>query len=213
VSVIQPSVPSATKEILDTVLVQAPDCTGSCADRIWFLHNAPTAGNTTQRADMPMDLNAPVSTTLFNYDTNRDSSPGRQLSKGGHATETDLSKMVNWRTVAAANTSFNGDVVIRFYAAIKDLKPDKRGDLIAYVRSQDASGVWGLRGTSATFSLNPWGPDYKEAVLRVPVNFTINAGQRIEVKIVSGNNSGDDLWVAYDTISHPAKATFPAVAP
>ncbi len=47
----------------------------------YYLHNNPTppVGNTVSQVDLPMDTSAPTATTLYNYDTNRDSDPGRRL--------------------------------------------------------------------------------------------------------------------------------------
>ena len=69
----------------------------------WCLQNDPTppTGDTASQAVLPLAKTPPTATTLYNYDTDRDTSAGLQILAGGSgASESDLTKHQPWRTAA-----------------------------------------------------------------------------------------------------------------
>jgi predicted extracellular nuclease len=175
------------------------------------LHNNPTppTGNTPMQHPLPMDADTPTASTLFNYDTDRDSSPGRLIQKGGTATSTDRKKFQNWRTQTfGQDVVIEGDVTFEFWSAITDFKTNKRGHIVAYL--MDGATV------IATASLNPTAPWQggsrtwvQKSVTFVDVNDTIAAGSFLQLRVVVHSRSGSHMWFAYDTTSLQSRLIMP----
>jgi hypothetical protein len=176
-----------------------------------YLHNDPTppTGSTQMQHPLPMDADAPTAATLFNYDSDRDSSPGRLILKGGTATSTDPKRFQNWRTQTfGRDVAIDGDVTFEFWSAMKDFKTKKRGHVVAYL--MDGSTV------IATASLNPttaWqggSPTWVEkSITFADVDRTIAAGSFLQLRVVVGPGTGDQMWFAYDTASFQSKLVLP----
>ena len=175
------------------------------------LHNNPTppTGNTAMQHPLPMDAVVPTATTLFNYDTDHDAFPGRSIEKGGSATTTDLTKFQNWRTQTfGQDVAIEGDVTFEFWSAMEDFRTNKRGEVVAYL--MDGSTV------IATASLRPsapWqggsGTWVEKSVTFTDVDDTIEAGSFLQLRVVVGNRSSDDMWFAYDTATFRSTLTMP----
>lgn len=182
----------------------------------YYLHNNPTppVGNTASQVNLPMDSVTPTATTLYNYDTDRDSSWGRLIQKGGSDTTSDLSKYQNWRIAAPPEgIHLYGDVQLVIHSGMKDFNTNpsqrtKRGYVRVYLR--DISGS-GYADTFATQSLNrnnwhgglnQW---MEDTITFYDVDHVIQSGHSLEVKIVVRNNAADDMWFAYDTVSYSAR--------
>jgi len=177
----------------------------------FYLHNNPTppTGATRMQHPLPMDANAPTATTLFNYDRDRDSRPGRLIQKGGTATSTDRVKFQTWRTQTfGADVALDGDVALEFWSAMKDFDTGKVGHVVAYL--MDGSTVF------ATAAINPatrwqggsntW---VEKTITFADVDHTIAAGSFLQLRIVVGPNSGDDMWFAYDTAGFRSRLILP----
>lgn len=184
---------------------------------VYYLHNNPTppTANTRSQANLPMDASAPSATTLFNYDTDRDSSGGRLIGKGGGgATETDLTKYQNWRTPAlAAPLVLDGAVQFEFWSAVKDFGTGKAGSVQVFLRDfNPGTSTYTTIGT-ATLTASNWQGGSSTWVMRtisVSVsNYTLQAGRQLEFKVVVGGSSGDDMWFAYDTDTYRSRLVLP----
>ena len=182
-----------------------------CIGHLWYLHNNPTppTGDTTSQADLPMDQSSPTATTLYNYDTDRDGDAGRVIAKGGSgASEIDLGKMQNWRTAAlTADECINGTVTVTLWAAIKDYGLGKAGEIVVYLRDYNGSTYTEI-GNGSVFNADWQGGSstWVQATVNIPgLSYTIPSGNVIEVKLVVGGQSGDDMWIAYDTAAYPAE--------
>jgi hypothetical protein len=180
-----------------------------------FLHNnpSPPTGDTQQQANLPLDDEAPTATTLRNYDSNRDAFPGRMVAKGGSgANESDLTKYQNWRSdPLPASAVINGQVKVTFFSAMKDFAQNKRGNVTVFLRAYNGSSYQQLCQGNLTDAnwqggSNTW---VSKTITFSCNNVTIPAGQRLEVKIVVGNNAGGDMWFAYDTTAYQARVEFP----
>ena len=95
----------------------------------------------------------------------------------------------------------NGDVDLILWSAIKDFGQSKRGVVTAYLRDFDGTDYTEI--ASATLDTPDWqggSENWVEAPFKFSdVSFTLSAGHYLEFKIVVGNDSGDDMWFAYDT--------------
>lgn len=191
--------------------------TASSFTTTYYLHNNPTppTGNTNAQANLTQNTTAPTATTLYNYDSNRDSSAGLLVTKGGSgATETDLTKYQNWRTgnFATADT-INGTVTFTFWSAIKDFGTSKRGEVKAFLRKYNPSGGTYVEIANATLDVANWqggSGTWVQKTLNITVtNHTIEAGRQLELKIIVGGNSGDDMWFAYDTTTYTSSIAVP----
>ena len=180
----------------------------NCACRIWYLHNnpSPPVGDTASQANLSLDLTAPTATTLYNYDTDRDSSEGRFIDKGGSgATETDLGKHQAWRTAALTNGGcLVGSVTFTFWAAIKDYADGKEGEVVVYLRDYNGSSYTEIgNGTEFRADWQSGSGSFVQATITITgLNYTIAAGNMLEVKVIVGGSSGDSMWFAYDTTSY-----------
>ena len=180
----------------------------NCAGRIWYLHNNPTppVGDTASQANLSLDLAAPTAATLYNYDTDRDSSEGRFIDKGGSgATETDLGKHQAWRTAALTNGGcLVGSVTFNFWAAIKDYGDGKEGEVVVYLRDYNGSSYTEIgNGTEFRADWQSGSGSFVQATITITgLNYTIAAGNMLEVKVIVGGSSGDSMWFAYDTTSY-----------
>lgn len=182
----------------------------------YYLHNNPTppVGSTTSQANLPISSVAPTATTLYNYDTDRDSFPGRLIQKGGGDSTIDLGKYQNWRIAAPSQgIHIYGDVQLVIHSGIKnfDTNPSqrtKRGYIRVYLREISGSGN---ADTFATQSLNRYNWHgglnqwMEDTITFTNVDRVIQSGHSLEMKIVVYNDSADDMWFAYDTMSYPAR--------
>jgi hypothetical protein len=173
-----------------------------------YLHNnpSPPPGNTAAQPILPCDAEVPPGLTLYNYDTNFDSAPGRSIKKGGSGPgETDLLRYQSWRSgPQPLSFTLSGSVVVEFWAAMKDFRTDKVGVVRAYLF--DVSGGSSVLITEGVTVLAPStaGWHYRGIGLSIP-SYTIPAGNELELKLIVDSTSGDDMWFAYDTISYPSR--------
>ena len=187
----------------------------NCAARNWYLHNNPTpaVGDTASQAVLPLDLTAPTAATLYNYDTDRDSAPGRFIDKSSEGVnETDLGKMQVWRTAALGNGGcLDGTVTITVWAAIKDYGQGKEGEVFVYLR--DYNGTTHTEIANGSVFRADWqggSSTFVQGVITIPgLSYTIPAGNMLEIKLTVGGQSGDSMWFAYDTVSQSSSANDP----
>jgi hypothetical protein len=183
----------------------------------WALHNNPTppVGNTTAQTSMSMDGNPATATTLYNYDTNADSSPGRRLQKTGTGPgDTALARYAAWRSpVLTTARLIKGNVVVLLWSAVASFQLNRAGSIVAYLRDYDpATGTYveisGATRTSSNWQggQSTWVP----SVLGIPVvNYTVPAGHRIELKVEATASAFTNMWIAYDTVSYASSITLP----
>ena len=181
----------------------------------YYLHNNPTppTGNTSSQAVLPLTRISPTATTLYNYDQNRSSDLGLFIAKGGVGPgETDSSKHQVWRTGAFSSSEYlMGSVTIDIWAAIKGFTQNKKGEVIIYLRDYNGSSYTEIgngnvyeqkwQGGSSTW--------VNKTITISGLNYTIPAGNELEVEVIVGSRSGDDMWFAYDTTSYPSVVKIP----
>ena len=99
------------------------DASGGEACQRLYWHNDPTppTADTASHAVLTADRTRPTATTLFNYDTDRDSCTGLKISTGGAgAGESDLTLHQVWRTAGLdSKLVISGDVTVDFWSAVR----------------------------------------------------------------------------------------------
>ncbi|MCH7740540.1 MAG: hypothetical protein IIC93_10410, partial [Chloroflexi bacterium] len=180
----------------------------------YYLNNFPTppSGDTTSQADLPLGVAFPSQPTLYNYDTDSDAQAGRLILKGGTgASESDLTRYQNWRTPALSeDLEIDGTAIVDFWAALKDFSTVLAGDVTVYLRDFDGASYTEIG--NVTVSADPWdtgasGAFVSKTAQITGLNYTVAAGNQLEVKVIVGAGSGDDMWFAYDTRSYPSSIT------
>ena len=177
----------------------------------YYLHNNPTppSANTAAQPVLPMDATAPTATTLYNYDTDRDSFAGLLIAKGASGpAESDSTKYQTWRTASlASDLTIDGMVSLTFWSGMKDFAPGKRGSVTAYLR--DYSGSSRTEICQGTLTQDSWqgaSSSWVEKTLSFNCpSYEVVAGHRIELKLTVSNSSDDDMWFAYDTTAYPSR--------
>lgn len=183
----------------------------------YYLHNNPTppTGNTNMQASLPIDTTAPAAVTLYNYDADRDSAAGRLLLKGGSgAAESDLTKYQNWRSANLATAlSIDGTVTFDFWSAIKDFGTNKTGSVGVFLRDFNPATSSYTEIGNATLTLSNWQGGSGSWVLKSlaisVTNYTLQAGRRLEVKLIVTGSAADDMWLAYDTQAYSTSLVLP----
>ena len=157
-----------------------------------------------------MDSTAPTTTTLVNYDADRDSDNGLTLQKTALGlSETATSTFQVWRTTAQTSTlTITGDVRIDVWAAMKDFQLGTRGVITAYLRDVEVSTSTATTTEIVNGSVfaNDWSGGTANFVLRtimIPnVSYTIPADHLLEVRLMVEDQSADAMWIAYDTTAY-----------
>ena len=184
-----------------------------------FLHNnhTPPTGDTARQPDLPMDDTLPTAATLHNYDQDADANPGCTINKGAvRPGETDIAKYQDWRTgVLSSPLSLTGTIAVDLWAALQQYALDKAGVVTIYFRDYDGSSHTEI-GQGTIFDVDWQGgtSNFVRKVILIPgFNYTVPAGNELEVKLVVGNVSASEMWFAYDTQAYQSLINLSYIAP
>ena len=162
----------------------------------YYLHNnsTPPTGATSSQASLPLTTGPALEATLYNYDQNRDAKTGLLIVKGGtDENEADLTKHQVWRTGALSSP-----------LALA-------GTVTFYLRDYDGSSY--VEITNGTVSEADWQGGVSNFVNKKlsigSVNYTVQVDNQLELKLIVGAASGDDMWFAYDTTGYPSVVRIP----
>ena len=158
-----------------------------------------------------MDSELPTAPDLYNYDTDRDASPGLLITRGGYGVgENDPTKYQAWRTPALPEALLiGGQVTLKLWSAVKDFDDTKGGAVTVYLRDFDGSSYVEL-GSGALVDPQWQGgaPSWTLKTLTFPVEpHVVAAGHSLELKVIVDSSSGDDMWFAYDSNAHKSRVT------
>jgi hypothetical protein len=198
----------------DQAAVAATFSTGTWSQpTTWFLHNDPTppTGSTPARSMLAMDEVPPTAGTLYNYDTNCDSRPGRQIQRStGNVTESVTCRFATWRSAAlAAARTLDGTATVSVWAR-KTGSGGTNPTLRAFLRVFDpaTSTYTELGAANATVTANGNQAWVEHDLTWSLTGVTVPAGRVIEVKIVAtGGNR--NVEIAYDANNLASKLTLP----
>ena len=105
----------------------------------------------------------------------------------------------------------NGNVSFTFWSAMKDFSQAQRGEVTVFLRDFVGSSYTEI--ASGSLDVTDWqggASSYVSKTLTIPnVSYTLVAGNQLEIKIVVGENSEDDMWFAYDTVGLDSRLTMP----
>jgi len=179
----------------------------------FYLHNdpSPPVGDTTSQPALPMDFELPTASILYNYDTNRDASPGLLIAKGGSGVyENNPVKYQAWRTPEFAEAMFiSGEASLKLWSAMKNFEEDNGGAVTVYLRDFDGWGYVELG--SGTLTDAPWqagGPSWVLNTITFSAGpYLVASGHKLEMKLIVEGSSDDDMWFAYDSNSEKSRIT------
>jgi hypothetical protein len=156
-----------------------------------------------------MDPVLPTAAVLYNYDTDRDISPGLLIAKGGSgADESDPAKRQVWRTSAFPEAAtIQGNALVKLWSAMKDFNSNHVGVATVYLRDCDGSDCVELG--SDTVTMNPQaGSTWTLETFTVPIDaHTLGPGHSLELVVIVDASSDDAMWFAYDTINHKSRVS------
>ena len=139
---------------------------------------------------------------------------GLLIQQGGSGpAESDLTQYQNWRTVTQSeDLALVGTVTVDLWAAAKHFSATSTGSLVVYLR--DYNGATSTEIASSTVLAGPWDPGATGSFLQKSVSlstldYTVVAGNSLEIKVIVGSGADADMWLAYDTLSYPAKIALP----
>lgn len=202
---------SGPVRLTDTIEIELrPEQLNPAEHLFFYLHNdpSPPAADTVSQLDLTMDATAPTATTLYNYDTDNDAHPGRELrksKKGGELDTTDDREFQDWLTpeftstttidgrvslfISGAAANFNDGALIVLSAWLLDHDPVAVTDTLIVSRA--------FSGFTSTTGWSEVGIHFRETV------YAVGAGHQLRLKVqVDGVSLTVAGMVAYDTVEH-----------
>ena len=180
------------------------------------MNNNPTppTDHTDSQTVLPMSGISSTASTLYNYDKNRDSQSGLLISKGGTGPgESDTTKRQVWRSgVLSDPLTLEGSVTIDLWSAIKDFGLGKAGDVAIFLRDYNGSTHTEI-GNGTLFDADWQGGSstwVKNTITISGLSHIVPAGNELEVELLVGSSSDDDMWFAYDTESYASVIVIPS---
>ena len=173
----------------------------------YFLHNSPSppVAGTTSQTDLPLDLTEPTATTLYNYDTNRDLVDGLRLVRSSQAAETDNTKHQDWVSAPLASSlTIDGRITLFVAAAADALLVGQDLQVIVSVWDRAPGGGTTQIGNQPVVWLESQAGWTQVALRTDEVQYTVPAGNMLQVTLQFDEKSQSDGILAYDTTTHLA---------
>ena len=178
----------------------------------YYLHNNPTppVADTASQAVLPISDELPVAPLLYNYDTDRDANPCLQLDKTNQGLgESDPTKYQVWRSGVLTNTlPITGTVLIDIFGTMENYVTALVGAVTVFLRDYDPGGPSHTEIIDWTVFARDWQEGSGDFVERMSLilgtNYTVPAGHELEAWVVVEDQSGDAMWLAYDTDDRPS---------
>ena len=214
---------STPKGITDTAYVEFDyDAVG--ANDCRYLHNNPTppVGDTNRQPDsLTLDKTEPTASTtspFYNYDQDFDGNPGRTINKGGSGPyESDPGQYQVWRSgPLGAALTLSGTMAVDLWGSSQNFSQGHLGIATVYFRDYD--GATHTEIGQGTIFTTDWQSgvvgDFVRKVILIPgFDYTIPAGNELEVKLIVDNTTGSELWFAYDSITRKSLVNLSYVEP
>ena len=184
-----------------------------------YLHNNPTppTGDTNRQSFLTMDEITPTATTLYNYDQDVDTNPGRTIAKlGSGPDEANAGKFQAWRSgVLSSALTLSGSVAVDLWGAIQNYQLNKDGIVTIFFRDYNGSSHTEInQGTMYSVDWQSGSSSFVRKVILIRgFNYTIPAGNELEIKIIVENISAAEMWFAYDTAAYQSLVNLSYVEP
>jgi signal peptidase I len=168
------------------------------------------AGNTTSSPTLPMSATAPSLTTLYNYDTDRDSAPGLLLAKDAAGVAgSDPTKVQRWNMASDAPLTLSGPARLRLWSAVKSFQKKSAAVQVALYECNPAGNncqQFALRNHNINANAYPGTPGgwLARDLDLGPVSRTIPAHRILQLRLAVRSGSEDDMYFAYDTTAYPS---------
>jgi hypothetical protein len=166
------------------------------------------SGNTTSSSLLPLRTTGPTLTTLFNYDTDRDTTAGLLLKSTGAMP----ARQQQWYLpIGATPLTLSGTSSLRIWSAVRAFNPTAVGSLAVTLFDCDGTGATCNQLATNTFtSTGAWSGGSNTWVSRTipittaPGSYTWAAGRSLKVEVATGAGAVDDMLIAYDTTTYKA---------
>jgi len=148
----------------------------------------------------------PTTPVLYNYDVDRDGSPGLVIAKGGIGPyEGDPTKYQAWRGPELSGAVVtDGDAMVHLWSAMKDFNSSKVGVVTVYVQDCYAWSCVELGSDTVTKGGSSW----MLLTFSVPIGtYTLAPGHSLGLVVVVDASSDDDMWFAYDTNPYKSRVS------
>jgi len=181
----------------------------------YYLHNNPTppTGDTNSQALLPLSTTSPTATILYNYSLNRDGEPGLMLRRTANGfDETAADKHQLWRSGALSEgLPIIGAVTIELWSHLKDFDLLKSGEVAISLRDYNGSTSTEIGNVTYYEALWQGGSStwLKKTMTISGLNYTIPAGNELEIKLIVTSIGQKDICFAYDTTSYPSVVKIP----
>ncbi|PKB57180.1 MAG: hypothetical protein BZY73_04325 [SAR202 cluster bacterium Casp-Chloro-G3] len=180
----------------------------TCVPTQYYLNNNPTppTGDTNAQAILPMNPGAPT-TTLFNYDQDRDGAAGLLILSGGvGADESDSTEHQVWRSGALLDDLHLSSVGIDFWSGVENFTLATTGSATFYLRDFNGSSHTEI-GNDSVFDANWQGGSgtFVQRTASIPsLDYTVPEGNELEVKLIVDSSAVNNMWFAYDALIYQA---------
>ncbi len=202
---------SGSKSVAHAVTVVSQECSGCTYDPLFLANDEegiPAPSAIVARMAM-VDAAGPVA-ALPNYDTDRNSDPGRTLAAGGVPTGSDPVTVAVWARQLPDDTALGGTALVRLYVAAAGYDPTATAQLrvdLGHVRHNGTG--WTVLGSATTVALS-FGAGFAVVDLSVPVNAVVPRNRYLQLRLTAPAATAP-VWLAYGTAGAPAVLQVPVV--
>lgn len=174
----------------------------SMANAFYLGTNA--AGNTSSTTLLPLRRSSPTLGTLFNYDTDRDSTAGLVVKNSGAPS----GRLQQWSlAVGGSPLTLSGTATVRLWSAMRGFDTSAVGSLEVSLWDCDAGGgSCSQISTSTVTSSGSWSGGSSTWVRKTWTlgtgSYTFAAGRTIQVRVAPTSSAADDMLIAYDTTTY-----------
>jgi len=108
--------------------------------------------------------------------------------------------------MATVPITLNGTASVEIWIAAKDFQAGRNLKLSAYILDGSAQGYYPI--AQGHISMNS-GASWSLATINLGINHLLQPGHLLEIKLVTQNESQEDIWVAYDTAAYKSRFASP----
>jgi len=183
------------------------------ASRSLYLHDDPfpPIGDEDIEDQYLMTEDMPTATTLYNYSTDLDTEPGRQIKPGGSPVATDRKK-AQWVFQAPEALVLDGDLRFETFVANDAANCGQPVALEAVIRQKNSAAAGGGTVLASAAGIVVLDCNFQLVSTTLAVSHTVPKNKWIEVTLyVDQSITNLPVRVAYDTVAYPSALVIPTV--